>query len=157
MYVPGLRLKRITSSTNIVQMIASTSSAVGTTSYIISKKGVETLLDRHAQFGFTEAIPNIMAICFPNTRFAAFPMIFHRAGKVTSLVNPQLDDFRRIMFNPALYTLWERLMVYTEQTNNTLFPTVLLSLVISVLIALFNALDVLVLHPRNALVNNDLF
>ena len=41
--------------------------------------------------------------------------VFHRAAKIGSLVNPQLDDFRKIMFNPMMYTTWVRtcLSLYT--------------------------------------------
>jgi hypothetical protein len=66
-------------------------------------------------------------------------MVFHRAAKIGSLVNPQLDDFRRIMFNPAMYTTWERLMVGTGLQNNQLFPGLLGSLVIASLVGLYNA------------------
>lgn len=62
-------------------MIATKSASVGTSAYVVSKSGVKKLLDRHKRLGFTEAIPNIMAELFPDTRFAAYPMVFHRAGK----------------------------------------------------------------------------
>jgi hypothetical protein len=55
-------------------------------------------------------------------------------GKVGSLVNPQLDAFRKIMFSPALYTLWERLMVRTGLENNQLLPAVLVALISTLLV-----------------------
>ena len=66
-------------------------------------------------------------------------MVFHRTAKIGSLVNPQLDDFRKVMFTPALYTLWEALMVTTGLQNNQLFPTALLSLVIVIASSLYTA------------------
>lgn len=126
MYVPGLSLSK--KSQNIVQMFSDSGSSVGTSAYIISKSGVTAILEEHNKRGFVEAIPNIMALLFPSSRYAAYPMMFHRAGKLGSLVNPQLDDFRRIMFNPAMYTTWERLMVGTGLQNNQLFPSLLISL-----------------------------
>lgn len=100
-----------------MQLLASnpTSAAVGTSAYLISPLGVKHLLQAdEAAGGFAnKAIPNVMAEVFPQTRFATYPMLFHRAGRVSSLVNPQLDDFRRVMFTPAMYSLWERLMVGT--------------------------------------------
>lgn len=54
-------------------------------------------------------------------------------GKIGSLVNPQLDAFRKIMFSPALYTLWERLMVNTGLENNQLLPAVLVALLSTLL------------------------
>ena len=65
--------------------------------------------------------------------------MFHRAGKLGSLVNPQLNDFRRVMFNPILYTNWERLMVGTGLQNNQLFPTLLLSMLAVILTAGYNS------------------
>jgi hypothetical protein len=52
----------------IYQMIADASASVGTSSYIVSKSGVEALLKHDKANGFTEAIPNIMALLFPRTR-----------------------------------------------------------------------------------------
>lgn len=68
-------------SKHIVQMFAEKTAVVGTSAYIISKHGVERLLQHDARYGFTEAIPNIMASLFPTTRFACYPMLFHRAGR----------------------------------------------------------------------------
>lgn len=59
-------------------------------------------------------------------------------GKVQSLVNPQLDEFRRVMFNPVMYTLWERLMVTTGWRNNELFPLLTLSLLVALINSLVN-------------------
>jgi len=86
-------------------MKASQQSAVGTSAYMVSKNGVKQMLDDYKQNKFTDAVPNIMAKLFPNSRYAAYPMVFHRTAKIGSLVNPQLDDFRKVMFSPALYTL----------------------------------------------------
>ena len=44
--------------------------------------------------GYVDAIPNVMARLFPDSRFAAYPMPFHRAAAVKSLVNGQLDSLR---------------------------------------------------------------
>ena len=66
--------------------------------------------------------------------------IIELAGSIGSLVNPQLDDFRRVMFNPALYSLWEILMVETGLQNNQLFPGLVLSLVAVILSILANTL-----------------
>lgn len=73
-------------SSNIVQMIAEKTSVVGTSAYIVSRNGVEKLLARDKQLGFTDAIPNIMSELFPETRFAAYPMMFHRAGNSLCLL-----------------------------------------------------------------------
>eukprot|EP01040_Poterioochromonas_malhamensis_P009597 gene9597-10421_t len=170
MYVPGLKLLQLNRNPilrtdiqgysredsrrfvnqpwakNIVQMFAEKSAVVGTSAYVISRNGVEKLLARDKKLGFTDAIPNIMAELFPETRFACYPMIFHRAGRVNSLVNPQLDNFRRVMFNPAMYTTWEKLMVGTGLRNNELFPTLTVTLLITTLASIVNIVYRL-LHP----------
>jgi hypothetical protein len=144
MYVPGLKLQKLASikeeeetavvdNGNIVRMIAEEGVAVGTSSYIVSKSGLQALLKYDNEMGFTDAIPNIMSKLFPVSRYAAYPMVFHRAGGVKSLVNPQLDDFRKVMFTPALYSTWEKLMVSTGLQNNQLFPLTVVSLFTSVI------------------------
>lgn len=79
MYVPGLNFER-QSNKNVVRMIAGPESSVGTSSYLISKAGVEKMLKKDAEQGFVEAIPTVMAEIFPQTRYASYPMVFHRAG-----------------------------------------------------------------------------
>jgi hypothetical protein len=59
-------------------------------------------------------------------------------GKISSLVNPQLNDFRKVMFSPALYSNWERLMVTTGLQNNQLFPGLVASLLVIILSALYS-------------------
>ena len=68
-------------------------------------------------------------------------MVFHRAGKINSLVNPQLDDFRKVMFTPTMYTNWEKLMVGTGLQNNQLFPGLMVTLLFSVLAATVSVLN----------------
>lgn len=140
MYVPGLFLKS-SSSENVVQMYTDASSAVGTSAYIISKRGVDRMLENNAVAGFEDAIPNVMSRLFPQSRFAAYPMVFHRAGKTKSLVNPQLDDFRKVMFTPSMYTNWEKLMVGTGLQNNQLFPGLMITLLFGVLATAITAVN----------------
>ncbi len=54
--------------------------------------------------------------------YGKLTLTFLSPGNVNSLVNPQLNAFRRVMFSPALYGSWERLMVGTGLQNNQLFP-----------------------------------
>lgn len=127
MYVPGLNLMK-SETKNIVHMYTDVGTAVGTSAYIISKSGVTKILTHHKEYGYTEAIPNIMALLFPDTRYAPYPMLFHRAASIGSLVNPQLDSFRKVMFSPYIYTTWERLLVSTGLSTNRLFPGLMVSL-----------------------------
>jgi hypothetical protein len=113
---------------SVVRMRADAQASVGTSAYVISRSGVDAFLAHHAAHGYTEAVPNVMATLFPATRFAAYPMPLHRAAGVGSLVNPQMDDFRKIMFAPAMVGVWERLMVATGLQNNQLFPGLVVGL-----------------------------
>jgi GR25 family glycosyltransferase involved in LPS biosynthesis len=130
MYVPGLVMERLEesdpSADHIIRMITKPESAVGTSAYLISKSGVDKIIrDANTNEEWNgEAIPNVMAKLFPESRFAAYPMIFHRAAKVGSLVNPQLDDFRRVMFSRSMYTTWEKLMVSSGWGNEKILPMV---------------------------------
>jgi hypothetical protein len=56
MYVPGLSLQKISGEDNIVQMLADGSSAVGTSAYVVSKSGVESLINNYETNGFVEAV-----------------------------------------------------------------------------------------------------
>ena len=67
-----------------------------------------------------DAIPNVMARLFPKSRYAAFPMPLHRSAGVGSLVNAQLDTLRAALFQPQIYTNWERLLVGTGLSTNVL-------------------------------------
>ena len=91
MYVPNLSLLKYRCSSiqgdvdkewdkRIVQMIAKPGASVGTSSYIVSKSGTKRLLALDRAQGYVEAIPNVMAEIFPDTRYASYPMVFHRAG-----------------------------------------------------------------------------
>ena len=89
------------------------------------------MLREHRRAGYVDAIPNVMARLFPDSRFAAYPMPFHRAAAVKSLVNGQLDSLRALIFRPEIYTWWERLLVGTGLSTNVLFPTLVLALVLA--------------------------
>jgi len=82
MYVPNLNLKRTDSYDHVVQMIADQNAAVGTSAYLISSTGVDKVLTRHAERGYVDAIPNVMSQLFPESRYAVYPMLFHRAGEL---------------------------------------------------------------------------
>ncbi len=144
MYVPGLQLNRVNEEEeekagvmmkdwydSVVRMRCTEASAVGTSAYIVSRSGAEKMIAYDNNNGYTEAVPNIMAKLFPESRYAAYPMIFHRASKVGSLVNPQLDDFRKVMFTKPFYKTWERLMVGTGWGNEKILPLVLGTITLS--------------------------
>ena len=94
------------------------------------------MLREHRRAGYVDAIPNVMARLFPDSRFAAYPMPFHRAAAVKSLVNGQLDSLRALIFRPEIYTWWERLLVGTGLSTNVLFPTLTLALTLALALTL---------------------
>jgi hypothetical protein len=49
-------------------------------------------------------------------------------GSVPSIVNPQLNALRKVVFRPALRAAWETLLVRTGLETNQLFPLVLFTL-----------------------------
>ena len=104
MYVPSLVVTK-TSTENVVKLSTGEQSALGTTCYVISERGVDAILDHHNRCGYSLPIPDLMARLFPESRYAANPMMFHRASKVKSLVNPQVrvceersDELRRRVY-----------------------------------------------------------
>jgi hypothetical protein len=136
MYVPGLAVERVErpgggSEESIVLLKSSIDSVLGTTAYVITRSGIDAVLREHRRVGYVDAIPNVMARLFPASRFAAYPMPFHRAAAVKSLVNGQLDSLRALLFKPEIYTWWERLLVGTGLSTNVLFPTLVAALLIA--------------------------
>lgn len=98
MYVPGLSVLRVPARDgagvleHVVQVkVTDIQSALGNTAYLISKRGVDAVLRVHREKGFTgTSIPDLMAMLFPDSRYAAYPMPFHRSAKIASIVNPQV-------------------------------------------------------------------
>ena len=117
------------SEESIVLLKSSIDSVLGTTAYVITRSGIDAVLrvrraeanlpdptsdptptsnpkpdpdpnQEHRRVGYVDAIPNVMARLFPDSRFAAYPMPFHRAAAVKSLVNGQLDSLRALLFKP---------------------------------------------------------
>lgn len=117
---------------HIVRLLCTPDSILGTTAYIMTRSGLDSLLTEHARCGYSkgDAIPNVMARLFPRSRFAAFPMPFHRAANIKSLVNAQLDNLRAILFLPPFYTAWEGLLVGSGLNTNVLFPALVGSFVL---------------------------
>lgn len=136
MYVPNFAIHKLSSeeaygSDQIVQLISGPDAALGTSAYLISKSGILKLLEFNRENGFISPIPNVIAKLFCVSRHGPYPMLFHRANKVASLVNPKFDDFRKVVFSPSVYSTWERLMCWSGMNNNQLFPTVCATILMS--------------------------
>ena len=123
-YVPNLLVSK-TDDSNVVKLSCGVGSALGTTAYIINENGMRDLLREHKEKGYYAAIPDVMALKFPETRYASFPVPFLRAPKTPSLVNPQLDDLRSILFQPGVVVAVQSILALTGlSSNNLLFATV---------------------------------
>ena len=88
------------------KMYTDASSAVGTSAYIVSKRGVDAMLANNKAVGFTEAALTLCPVCSPRVDTLLIPW-YSTAGKINSLVNPQLDDCK-VMFTPTMYTNREK-------------------------------------------------
>jgi len=126
-YVPSLVVSP-TDDDSIVQLSCGIGSALGTTAYIIQESAVETLLRQDREQSYYAAIPDVMAELFPNTRYAAFPTPFLRAPKTKSLVNPQLDDLRELLFQPIMTSTIQLILTKSGISTNQLLPLTILSL-----------------------------
>jgi hypothetical protein len=62
---------------------------------------MNTLIQEDNRNGFRTPIPDVMSEQFPKSRYSTFPTPYLRAPKTKSLVNPQLDDLRELLFLPA--------------------------------------------------------
>ena len=123
-YVPNLLVSK-TDDSNVVKLNCGVGSALGTTAYIINESGMKSLLREHNEKGYYAAIPDVMALQFPETRYASFPVPFLRAPKTPSLVNPQLDDLRSMLFQPGVVVAVQSVLALTGlNSNNLLFATV---------------------------------
>jgi len=60
---------------------------------------------------------------------------------VTSLVNGQLDTLRSALFQPQVYTLWERLLVSTGLSTNILFPALCVGLLVGTVAGGLSAME----------------
>jgi hypothetical protein len=130
-YVPNLTVSK-TDNSNVKLLTCGVGSALGTSAYIVTSRGINTLLEEHKRAGYVQSIPDVMASLFPNTRYAAYPAPFQRAPRIKSLVNPQLDELREILFQPLVVARAQDLLALTELcTNSLLLVVVVVLLVVS--------------------------
>jgi len=156
MYVPGLRVERTSGARErIVRLLCTPDSVLGTTAYLVTRSGLDALLAEHARHGYShgDAIPNVMARLFPESRYAASPMPFHRAAGIKSLVNAQLDNLRAILFLPTFYTAWERLLVGSGLSTSVLFPALVGSFAVTAVASTGSLVSALLAEARGEDVN----
>lgn len=130
-YVPSLKVTKTTSNDRMVKLSCGIGSALGTTAYIITEDAIRKLLKQDDDQSYYAAIPDVMAELFPETRYAAFPTPFLRAPKTKSLVNPQLDDLREILFQPTITSFVQQVLAVTGRSTNQLLPATIVLLVVA--------------------------
>ena len=89
MYVPGLSVERVDERPSLVRLECNADSVLGTTAYLITRRGVEAVMAEHRRAGYVDAVPNMMARLFPRTRYAAYPMVFHRAANINAVTKSE--------------------------------------------------------------------
>mmetsp|Transcript_12564 Transcript_12564/g.14411 ORF Transcript_12564/g.14411 Transcript_12564/m.14411 type:complete len:422 (+) Transcript_12564:134-1399(+) len=131
-YVPNFLITK-TPEDSIVKLSCGIGSALGTTSYLLSYRGIMSILNEHDRLGgYTgESIPDMMARLFPESRYASNPTPFVRAAKTKSLINPQLDDLRELLFQPACVSTVQSIMVTSGLKTNALLPITIALLLLS--------------------------
>lgn len=140
-YVPSLTVSRTEDSRIVKVSTGGVGSALGTTAYIINSKAMKKLVAEDDARGFTVPIPDAMANLFGESRYASNPTIFVRAPTTKSLVNPQLDDLRSILFQPAVTLLAQQLLVSTGLSTNMLLPLVILALVMGTVASAITSIE----------------
>ena len=80
-------------------------------------------------------------------------MPLHRAAKVKSLVNGQLDALRSLIFQPQVYTQWEKALVATGLSTNVLFPALCVALLLGASLGFSETASAVVAAARGEQVN----
>jgi hypothetical protein len=144
-YVPDLQISKINHhhKMDIVKLSTGIGSALGTTAYIINTAAMKRLVQEDDwNGGFHQLpIPDVMAKLFGESRYASNPTLFVRAPTTKSLVNPQLDDLREILFQPVVTDFAQRLLVATGLSTNALLPMVVLALLTTSIASIQTSVD----------------
>lgn len=116
---------------------------LGTTAYVISSEAAKDVLKRHAETGYTQPIDDLLVELFgASGTFAAYPAPVHR-GRVVSLINPDQELFRAVMYDPRVFKNVEWTLVQTGLSSSQLvwvFLAAMAAWTVGVSIPAFSAL-----------------
>ncbi|CAE7287718.1 adt-1 [Symbiodinium sp. CCMP2456] len=116
---------------------------LGTTAYVISSEAAKDVLKRHAETGYRQPIDDLLAELFgASGTFAAYPAPVHR-GRVVSLINPDQELFRAVMYDPRVFKNVEWTLVQTGLSSSQLvwvFLAAMAAWTVGVSIPAFSAL-----------------
>jgi len=156
-FVPNFVVKR-SHYENVIQLDCGIGSALGTTAYIISESGIQSMLRKDESMGgyYDAPIPDVMTQCFDTTRYALYPAPFLRSSNTKSLINPQLDTLRQLLFQPAVYTAFVNLLVFTQLGTNTVFPIIVASLILLSLWSMQTSIDAAIQILQTGMYNGNI-
>ena len=127
-YVPDLKVSKTDDKRIVKLSTKNQQSALGTTAYVINGRAMRKIIEEDDSKGYTLSIPDAMAELFGESRYALNPTAFVRAPTTKSLVNPQLDDLRSILFRPSVVSFVQQILITTGLSTTALLPLVILSL-----------------------------
>jgi GR25 family glycosyltransferase involved in LPS biosynthesis len=127
-YVPDLKVSKTDDKRIVKLSTKNQQSALGTTAYVINGRAMRKIIEEDDRKGYTLSIPDAMAELFGESRYALNPTAFVRAPATKSLVNPQLDDLRSILFRPSVVSFVQQILISTGLSTTALLPLVILFL-----------------------------
>lgn len=93
---------------------------LGTTAYLISREAMQKLVDLDSKQGYVGTpIDDLLTSSFPESTFAACPVLLHRDGS-ESRINQGQGAFRAVMYNPSVFRFVERALVTTGLSSSAL-------------------------------------
>jgi len=127
-YIPDLLVSKMDDKRIVRLSTKNKQSALGTTAYVINSRAMTKLIEEDDKRGYSVSIPDAMAELFGGSRYALNPTAFVRAPTTKSLVNPQLDDLRSILFRPSVVSFVQQILISTGLSTTTLLPLMILFL-----------------------------
>lgn len=92
---------------------------LGTTAYLVSRDAMQAILDYDSRRGYVAPIDDVLADMFPESTYAVFPAPLHR-GRSASLINPDQELFRSIMYEKSVFKNIENALVWTGLSSSEL-------------------------------------
>jgi len=127
-YIPDLLVSKMDDKRIVRLSTKNKQSALGTTAYVINRRAMMKLIEEDDNRGYSVSIPDAMAELFGGSRYALNPTAFVRAPTTKSLVNPQLDELRSILFRPSVVSFVQQILITTGLSTTTLLPLMILFL-----------------------------
>lgn len=103
---------------------------LGTTAYIISDRAMQQMLDLSSDSDFGLPIDDLLAERFAGSTYATFPAPLHR-GQTASLINPDQQFFRSVMYDERIFKAIESALVWTGLSSSQLVWLFLASMAVS--------------------------